>query len=625
MPISDDSLLEEGTAPRRRRRWRGPRWPLLAIIALVLIIGLGGLLLAGMLGVRHGLEERQAQQATAVARHFQRGQQYLGSGESALAEAEFAHVLELEPEHEAALAHLRDLEEAEMSVATPAPSPGTVEPTPRPRAPTPPGAPPTNTGALDALFDEARQQLEQEQWEEAALRLEQLRTIAPDYQSQAVADMLFAARYQHALQLAQAEHLEAALRSFEKALVLRPGDAEVQDQRDLVALYAQGVGTWGGNWKKTIATFAELHARRPDYRDVEQRLFDAYREYGEALARKEQWCTAAQQYAGALEVRDDPEVARLADEAEFLCRTATPTPTPGPTPTATVPVTTTAVAGITPLPRRPVVGEGHIAFGSFNEGTGQNEVWLLPAGEGELALLATQASQPALSPDGMFVAFRSQRSDMLGLAVMPMAGGEWQRITHYLEDSVPAWSPDGQRLAFASNREGDRRWRIYHVWANGQATATVLAFGRAPAWSPDGIRVAYQGCNAEGSRCGLWTKNLDDGSSAPLTDVPGDTTPAWSPDGRQLAFASHERNGNWELYLLDLSSGEVSVLAPHAANDGLPAWSPDGTRLAFLSDRDGVWAIFVLNTSEKRTEPVRLVDISGDYDDWLSAQISWEP
>jgi len=275
MPISDDSLLEEGTAPRRRR-WRGPRWPLLAIIALVLILGLGGLLLAGMLGVRHGLEERQAQQATAVARHFQRGQQYLGSGESALAEAEFAHVLELEPEHEAALAHLRDLEEAEMSVATPVPSPGAVEPTPRPSAPTPPGTPPTNTGALDALFDEARQQFEQEQWEEAALRLEQLRTIAPDYQPEAVADMLFKARYQHALQLAQANHLEAALRSFEKALVLRPDDAEVQDQRDMVALYAQGVGTWGGNWKKTIATFAELPARRPNSRAVEERLLDSY-------------------------------------------------------------------------------------------------------------------------------------------------------------------------------------------------------------------------------------------------------------------------------------------------------------------------------------------------------------
>ena len=621
-PISNDSPSDKKpvVAPRRRR-WRGPRWPLLAALALVLILGLGGLLLAGMLGLRHGLEQRQVLQATAVAEHFQRGLQYLNSGQQILAKAEFARVLELAPEHEAALARLRELEEAAKRGETPT---ATVVPTPTPVPTPPPGTP--QTSALDALLADARQLFEQQQWEEAALRLEQLRTLAPDYEPQAVEEMLFQARYQHGLQLAQADHLEAALRSFDQALALRPDDAQAQEQRDLAALYAAGVGTWGANWQKTIVTFAELYQRRPDYRDVEQRLLDAYRQYGEALARKEQWCEAAEQYGAALTVQDDPEIVRLRDEADYSCRTATPTPTAGPTPLATAPVTATVIPGITPLPTRPIVGEGHIAFSAFNEELGQEEVWLLPADGGELSRLAEQASQPALSPAGTQIAFRSQRGDMLGLVTMPVTGGAWQRVTQYAEDSVPAWSPDGQRLAFASNREGDRKWRIYHVWTDGQSTATMLAFGGALAWSPDGTRIVYQGCDAQGNRCGLWTVNPDDGSSTPLTDVPSDTAPAWSPDGTRLAFASYTRDGNWELYLLDLATGAVGALAPHLANDGLPAWSPDGRRLAFLSDRDGMWAIFVLDVSDGGTASlVRLVDIPGDYEDWLSAQLSWGP
>ncbi|MDH7485887.1 MAG: hypothetical protein QHJ81_06380 [Anaerolineae bacterium] len=596
-----------------RRRWRGPGWPLLAVLSLVLILGLGGLVVAGVLGLRHGLEQRQVQQATAVAGHFQRALRYLDSGELALAQAELARVLELAPEHEGALARLRELEEAAARRQTPTAAPiSTPTPVPTP----PPGTP--QMGALDALFAEARQLFEQQRWEEAALRLEQLRTLAPDYQPQAVEEMLFQAHYQHGLQLAQADHLEAALRSFDQALALRPDDAAAQEERELTALYAAGVGTWGADWKKTIATFAELYRRRPDYRDVARRLLDAYRQYGDALARKAQWCEAARQYASALTVRDDQEIVRLRDEADYACRTATPTPT------ATTPVTVTVIPGLTPLPTRPIVGEGHIAFSAFNEETGQEEIWLLPAGGGELVLLAEQASQPALSPDGAWVAFRSQREDMLGLVIKPVSGGAWQRVTHYVEDSVPAWSPDGRRLAFASNREGDRKWRIYYVWADGQSPATMLAFGRALAWAPDGRNIVYQGCDTQGNNCGLRIVNADDGSSTLLTDVPGDTAPAWSPDGRRVAFASYTRDGNWELYLLDLASGAVRALAPHLANDGMPAWSPDGRRLAFLSDRDGMWAIFVLEV-DGETAPVRLVDIPGDYEDWLSAQISWGP
>ena len=79
-----------------------------------------------------------------------------------------------------------------------------------------------------------------------------------------------------------------------------------------------------------------------------------------------------------------------------------------------------------------------------------------------------------------------------------------------------------------------------------------------------------------------------------LTQHPSDDrNPAWSPDGTRVAFESN-RDGNWEVYLLELGSGEVTRMTHDLAFDGAPAWSPDGTRIAFESYRDGNWEIYLM-------------------------------
>lgn len=60
--------------------------------------------------------------------------------------------------------------------------------------------------------------------------------------------------------------------------------------------------------------------------------------------------------------------------------------------------------------------------------------------------------------------------------------------------------------------------------------------------------------------------------------------PAVSSDGTRLAFQSR-KDGNWEIYVLDLSSGKITRLTNNLAYDGAPAWSPDGSQLAFESYR----------------------------------------
>ncbi len=70
--------------------------------------------------------------------------------------------------------------------------------------------------------------------------------------------------------------------------------------------------------------------------------------------------------------------------------------------------------------------------------------------------------------------------------------------------------------------------------------------------------------------------------------------PALSRDGTRLAFQSR-KDGNWEIYVLDLTSGDITRLTNDMAYDGAPTWSPDGKQVAFESYRSKDLDIWRMN------------------------------
>ena len=95
----------------------------------------------------------------------------------------------------------------------------------------------------------------------------------------------------------------------------------------------------------------------------------------------------------------------------------------------------------------------------------------------------------------------------------------------------------------------------------------------------------------------------------PLTRITSgdwdDITPSASPDGEKIAFASN-RGGFWDLYLLDLSSGDVTQLTDTPAYEGAPTWSPDGSFMAFEAYENENLNVIVGPADDPLNDPIHL-------------------
>ena len=86
-----------------------------------------------------------------------------------------------------------------------------------------------------------------------------------------------------------------------------------------------------------------------------------------------------------------------------------------------------------------------------------------------------------------------------------------------------------------------------------------------------------------------------------------DISPALSPDGEKVAFASN-RSGYWDIYLLEIASGETTRVTETKTYDGAPSWSPDGAWIAIESYLDGNLEILVQPISDSSVSAIRLTN-----------------
>ncbi len=226
---------------------------------------------------------------------------------------------------------------------------------------------------------------------------------------------------------------------------------------------------------------------------------------------------------------------------------------------------------------------------------------------------------PAISPDGQYVAFMSDRewyrtiylaSAETGDILAPLVEGE-RRGTYetlrFLNTSI-AWSPDSRQIAFNARAGGQNAIYVLDIETREivqtlMPDVTSLSF---LAWSPDGMQIAFTG--TRNGQEDLFLIVLATGETTQLTDdVYSNRHPAWSPDGSSIAFTTDA--GDWtdsallqfgpsNLAVYNIDTQHIQLLTNTEYDDLNPVWSPDGEWLAYISARTGLYNLYLLPVSE---------------------------
>ncbi len=244
-------------------------------------------------------------------------------------------------------------------------------------------------------------------------------------------------------------------------------------------------------------------------------------------------------------------------------------------------------------------------------------------------------TQPALSPDGAYVAFvwTGEEQNNSDIYVKPVdAVTPLQLTTDPLPDMLPEWSPSGREIAF-TRMQADGRGAIYvspnipgseHKVADVRRTGAGLQFTPAPSWTPDGRWLIVADLTSNDGENGLFLIGVESGQrraivTAPLAKVRYVGAKV-SPSGDAIAYVGCNVAGTagCDIWLqplgADLSAqGDARRLTEfHGGISGL-SWMPDGRSLVATASSSQIAFAYLWRVPLSGEKPTRL--------DWAGSQV----
>ena len=217
---------------------------------------------------------------------------------------------------------------------------------------------------------------------------------------------------------------------------------------------------------------------------------------------------------------------------------------------------------------------------------------------------------PELSADGRRLVVQRAVQGNFDIWLIDLVRGGRTRFTFdaALESSA-LWSPDGKWIAFRSNRKGPQD--LYLKPSTGAGAEELLlqsTHNKIPqSWSSDGRYLLYSDLDPK-TNFDLWALPMTgERKPAPWVNSPfAETLGQFSPDGRWVAYQSNE-SGSFEIYVQPFPA--PSAKWQISTNGGtMSRWRRDGKELFFIGPDARLMAATVTTsgTSFEAAPPVAL-------------------
>jgi TolB protein len=229
--------------------------------------------------------------------------------------------------------------------------------------------------------------------------------------------------------------------------------------------------------------------------------------------------------------------------------------------------------------------DGRVVYTSA--ASGNMDIWIMDADGGNQKQLTTDPlvdNSPAVSPDGRYILFISNRGGMPSIWRMDADGGNQKQLTSGQEDYGPQVTPDGQWIVFHSWRSGKQAlWKM--AFEGGEPTQLTSKFTFYPTISPDSKLIACGFFDEQpGSLQRIALLPIEGGEFTKTFDLPvtASLDPLqWSADGKAILYRD-TRNGITNIWSQPVDGGAPKQLTDISKPEQIFTFdlSGDGKQLA---------------------------------------------